>query len=141
VLGFVSKPSTPKGQVQHVLEADEREEGEHGRLRHEQDAEPARAVLGTRWQLEQIGRAPVAEARPDHEHEAQRLDRRAEHVEPHALADAAQDDAAQEHQKADRGRVSGIPSKPASRLKFSAATRDWVAIEVRPEHITASPTM
>jgi hypothetical protein len=34
----------------------------------------------------------------------------------------------------------GTASRPTSRCRLSATTRDWVAIEVRPEHITASPT-
>jgi hypothetical protein len=95
--------------VEDVLETDEGVKREHRALHDERegDAGADAACRGVAGRLKVIHAAPVAHADGDDEEQAAGFDDGAEDVQPHALADAAIDDAADEKHDADGGELDG----------------------------------
>ncbi len=58
-------------------------------------------------ELEIVDRSPIGNADDDDEHQPTRLDQRAEHIDPHRLADAAEHKAGEEQEKAESQEPEG----------------------------------
>jgi hypothetical protein len=130
--------------VEDVLEADEGIEREHRALHDERegDAGADAACHGVAGRLKVVHAAPVAHADGDDEQQAAGLDDGAEDVQPHALADAAIDDAADEKHDADGGMSLMVVSsrlQAKSSLTCPMMACEPVAMLVRPLIITAMP--
>ena len=87
------------GDVERVLKADKGEEGEHRALHQD---EPFALIDGGRRHLQQVDAAPVRETNGNDEDQPCRLDQSAQHVDPHGFANAAEHDAGEHEQKAER---------------------------------------
>ena len=89
--------------IEDVLETNERVKGEHRSLHDERkgDARANATRCGVAGRLKVVHAAPVAHADGDDEQQTRRLNDGAENVQPHALANAAIDDATDEEHDAD----------------------------------------